>query len=167
MKEGTLVSPQSRYSVLVIEDNPAEVVLPRYALTRSSIPVDVYAVEDGTAAIAFLQHQEPYTTAPRPHFILLDLNLPKTHGHEVLAEINATPQLKPLPVIMFSNSASTEDVARSYELGANAYLTKPFTLEDYLMVVRQVVQFWCQTIELPPVNGKPLESSQQGEAIRQ
>ena len=147
--------PQSRCVLLVVEDNPADVALLRYALTTSAVPVSLYAVEDGAAALAFLQHQEPYTTAPSPHLLLLDVNLPKQHGHEVLAEIKADPQLKPLPVIMFSNSADPEDIARSYQLGANAYLTKPSTLEDYLGLVRQFTQFWCQTVELSPVNGKP------------
>ena len=146
------MSPQSRYVLLAVEDNPADVKLLRYALSHSAIPVDMYAVEDGAEALAFLQRQEPYTTAPPPHLLLLDVNLLKMHGHEVLAEIKADPQLKQLPVIMFSTSAEPEDIDRSYQLGANAYLTKPLMLEDYLTLVHQLVQFWGQTAVLPQVN---------------
>jgi CheY-like chemotaxis protein len=134
---------------LVVEDNPADVALLRYALTTSSTPISLYAVEDGAQAMAFLQHEGQFTTAPHPHLLLLDFNLPKKHGHEVLAEIKAHPQLKQLPVIMFSSSANPDDVARSYALGANAYLVKPLLLDDYVRVVQHVVQFWCQTAELP------------------
>jgi two-component system response regulator len=143
------VSTQPKCSLLVVEDNPADVALLRYALTRSSIPIDVYAVEDGAAALAFLQRQEPYTIAPHPHLLLLDLNLPKKHGHEVLAEIKTHPQLKQLPVIMLSSSANPDDITRSYTLGANAYVIKPLMLDDYVRVVQDFVQFWCQSAELP------------------
>ena len=138
-----------RVTLLVVEDNPADVALLRYALIRSPLRIDVHVVEDGVQAMAFLQHQEPYTTAPHPHLLLLDLNLPKKNGHAVLAEIKTRPQLKQLPVIIFSSSANPDDIDHSYALGANAYLTKPLMLEGYFALVDQFVQFWCHHAELP------------------
>src|SRR2546426_8610291 len=130
--------------LLLVEDNPGDVFLLREAsatfIEQGSLQCST--VTDGTQALAFLRHQEPYTQAASPDLILLDLNLPGTSGYEVLAELQQDPELKCIPVVVLTSSSRQEDINRCYELGANAYLVKPPELEQALSLLRGTVTFW-------------------------
>ena len=135
---------------LLVEDNPADATLVRYALQAVETPVELSVVGDGQAALDFLQQCAPYKSLPCPDVILLDLNLPRKNGEEVLHEIKEHPQWKIIPVVMFTNTGEPHAVRRCYMLGANAFLTKPGELEAYFAVVHLFVAFWhaCQLSEL-------------------
>ena len=135
--------------LLLVEDNPADVVLLREALKESPIPVEFCTVPDGTDALAFLQHEDRYREAPRPSLIVLDLNLPRKSGHEVLAQVKSDTTLKSIPVVVLTSSSEPEDIEQSYELGANAYVQKPLALEEYFATIKDLVGFWCQRAVLP------------------
>jgi chemotaxis family two-component system response regulator Rcp1 len=136
------------FRVLLIEDNPADVRLTRLALSEvSTTEVDVAA--DGEQALSMLRQRDGHENAARPDLILLDLNLPKKHGHEVLAEIKGDPTLRSIPVVVFSTSHYHEDVDRSYRLQANAYVSKPRDLEEFLETVRSCEAFWRSAAALP------------------
>lgn len=135
--------------ILLVEDNPDDIDLTIEAFKESSSQSRLHVVEDGVAAVAFLRRQGPYAAAPRPDVILLDLNLPKKSGHEVLKEIKADPELRQIPVVVLTTSAADTDVARSYELAANCYITKPVDLDAFLSVVRLVDRFWRDIATLP------------------
>jgi chemotaxis family two-component system response regulator Rcp1 len=135
--------------LLLVEDNPADIVLLREALKESPVPVQLCTVRDGTDALAFLQHEDRYREAPRPDLIVLDLNLPRKSGREVLAQVKSDASLKCIPVVILSSSTEPGDIEQSYELGANVYVRKPVDLEEYFATIRDLVGFWCQRAVLP------------------
>lgn len=136
-------------NILLVEDNPDDVDLTREAFKESGLPTHLHVVEDGVEALAFLRHAHPYAAAPLPDLILLDLNLPKKSGHEVLAEIKTDPALRRIPVVVLTTSAAEADVARAYDLSANCYVTKPVELDDFLSVMHVIERFWREVVTLP------------------
>lgn len=136
--------------ILLVEDNPGDADLAREALEGSKLINQLHVVDDGEKAMQFLHRQPPYADAPRPDVILLDLNLPKKDGREVLAEIKADPALRQIPVVILTTSRAEEDVLKSYELHANCYITKPINLERFMEVVKSIEDFWLSIVVLPP-----------------
>ena len=135
--------------VLLVEDNPADIRLTKMALGAGSVPKHVSIVGDGETALAFLRQEGPYATAPRPDLILLDLNLPRKSGHEVLAEIKRDRSLRTIPTVVLTTSDREADVRLSYELSANCFVTKPIGLNPFLRAVRMIEEFWMGTASLP------------------
>jgi CheY-like chemotaxis protein len=145
-----MTRPEARPAViLMVEDDEGDVRLTREALRDCKVSNVLHVVYDGESALAFLRREPPYGDAPRPDLVLLDLNLPRMNGHEVLAEIRADPRLHTIPVTVLTTSSSDEDVLRSYELHANAYVTKPVGLDEFLHVVREIEDFWFQIVRIP------------------
>lgn len=136
--------------ILMVEDNPGDVRLTVEALKEGKIRNNFRTVEDGVEAIAFLRRQGPYADAPRPDLILLDLNLPKKNGREVLAEIKEDPDLRRIPVVILTVSQAEQDILKSYNLYANCYITKPVDLDQFLEVVKSIENFWLTVVMLPP-----------------
>ena len=135
--------------VLLVEDNPGDADLTRETLATSKIRIHISVVVDGTEAIAFLLRQPPFAQAPTPDLILLDLNLPRMGGREVLAEIKSHPALRSIPVVVLTSSDAEQDIAGSYQLGANCYVTKPVGLDAFQSIVRSVEGFWFTVVKLP------------------
>ncbi len=133
----------------MVEDNPGDVDLTAEILASSKVHIEIDVVADGIEALAFLQQQGKYAQARLPDLILLDLNLPGVGGREVLAEIKRHPQLRAIPVVVLTSSDAEQDIARSYELGANCYVTKPVGLEAFQSIVRAVEGFWFSVVKLP------------------
>ena len=142
-------TPVRPAEVLLVEDNPGDARLTLEALKDGKVLNRVSVVPDGVEAMAFLRRQGPYADVPRPNLILLDLNLPKKDGREVLAEIKADPDLKRIPVVILTTSEAEEDIARTYDLHANCYVTKPVDLDKFLEVVRSIEDFWLAFVQLP------------------
>lgn len=136
--------------ILLIEDNLGDIRLIKEAFKEGKIINRVSVVEDGEAAMAFLRREGPYAGAVRPDLILLDLNLPKKDGREVLAEIKADEDLKRIPVVILTTSQAEEDILRTYDLHANCYVAKPVDLEQFLAVVRSIEDYWLAIVKLPP-----------------
>ena len=136
--------------LLMVEDDPGDVLLTREALSGSRVRHNLRVVEDGEAAVAYLLRQGEHAEAPRPDLVLLDLNLPLLDGHEVLSRIKSDHTLRTIPVVVLTTSAAPGDVRRSYELHANAYVTKPADLDDFTRVIRQVDDFFLTVAQLPP-----------------
>jgi two-component system response regulator len=139
--------------ILLVEDNPGDANLAREALENSKVINRLSVVGDGEAALACLRCQGKYADAPRPDLILLDLNLPKKDGREVLAEIKADDVLKCIPVVILTTSEAEEDILKTYNLHANCYITKPIDLIQFLKVVQAIEDFWLTIVRLPPKNG--------------
>ena len=139
-----------RIEILLVEDNPGDVRLTREALSEARVANRVTVARDGEEAMALLRREPPHEDAPRPDLIMLDLNLPRKDGREVLAEVKQDPRLRTIPVVILTTSKYEEDVLRSYKLLANCYVTKPVDLERFLAVIRAVEQFWLGTVTLPP-----------------
>ncbi|HET9931899.1 MAG TPA: response regulator [Polyangiaceae bacterium] len=135
--------------VLLVEDNPADAELTRDTLESGKVVIDIEVVVDGAQALAYLRREPPYADAPLPDLVLLDLNLPKLSGREVLAEMRKQPALRALPVVVLTSSDAEQDILRSYELGANCYVTKPVGLEAFQSIVRAVESFWFTVVKLP------------------
>lgn len=135
--------------ILLIEDNPGDVRLTKEVLTEGKVRNNLQIVGDGVEAMAFLRRENNYAEAPRPDLILLDLNLPKKDGREVLQEIKADHQLRRIPVVVLTTSAADEDILRSYDLSANCYITKPVDLYQFIRVVRSIEAFWLTIVSLP------------------
>jgi CheY-like chemotaxis protein len=135
--------------VLLVEDSPGDVRLTREAFKDAKVHINMHVASDGAKAMAFLKREGEYASAPRPDLVLLDLNLPKKDGREVLAEIKEDPTLKTIPVVVLTTSASEADVLRSYQLHANCYITKPVGLEGFLTVVKSIDSFWLSVVRLP------------------
>jgi two-component system response regulator len=149
-EEFMMRQPNTKSSVvLLVEDSPNEVLLAKEAFGETNGHRQLHVVEDGAAALAFLRREGPYADAPRPDLILLDLNLPKKNGLEVLAEIKADDALKTIPVIVMTASTSEQDITRAYRLHANCYVTKPIGFADYVEIVRAVEHFWFTVATLP------------------
>ncbi|HKI58681.1 MAG TPA: response regulator [Trueperaceae bacterium] len=135
--------------ILLVEDSPGDARLTREALAEGKLKNVLHLVEDGEQALAFLRGEDGYADAPRPDLVLLDLNLPRVDGREVLAEMKADPDLKRIPVVVLTTSSADEDVLRAYELAANCYITKPVDLDKFLGVVRSIEEFWLTVVRLP------------------
>ncbi len=136
--------------ILMVEDNPGDVRLTKEALKEGKVRNHLHIAADGEEAMHFLRRQEPYGQAPRPDLILLDLNLPKKNGREVLAEIKGDPELKRIPVVILTVSKAEQDIIKSYNLHANCYITKPVNLDQFLTVVKSIENFWLTVVMLPP-----------------
>jgi len=151
--QSTILSPrnQSRsIEILLVEDNPGDVRLTYEALKEAKVLNQIAAVSDGDEALEYLNGRGRHVGAPRPDLILLDLNLPKRDGREVLAEIKKDPNLKRIPVVILTTSRAESDVLRAYNLHANCYVTKPVDLEQFLTVIRSIQEFWLTIVRLPP-----------------
>ncbi len=135
--------------ILLVEDNPGDARLAREALRGSTIDSTLTILEDGAAAMAYLQRKGKYASAPRPHLILLDLNLPGKSGTEVLQEIKSDPHLRRIPVIVLTTSTAQQDIDASYDLYANCYIIKPLDMLSFAQVLRQVENFWFNIVTLP------------------
>lgn len=135
--------------ILLVEDSPGDVRLTREALAEGKLRNNLHVVEDGEQALAYLHRQDGDADAPRPDLILLDLNLPRVDGREVLAHIKADPDLKRIPVVVLTTSSADEDVLRVYELAANCFITKPVDLDQFMRVVRSIEEFWLTVVRLP------------------
>lgn len=136
--------------VLLIEDNPADVRLTVESLKENKVLNNLSVVEDGAEALAFLNREGKHAGAPHPDLILLDLNLPKVDGREVLAVIKADKRLRRIPVVVLTTSRADEDILKSYDLSANCYISKPVTLDQFIAVVKSIEGFWLSIVTLPP-----------------
>jgi two-component system, chemotaxis family, response regulator Rcp1 len=136
--------------ILLVEDNPGDVRLAQEALKDSKVRNKLYVVEDGVEAMAFLRREGKYDTAPRPDLILLDLNLPRKSGREVLSEIKTDENLMCIPVVVLTVSRAEEDVIRCYSHHANCYITKPLDFNQFMEVTRSIEEFWLTIVKLPP-----------------
>lgn len=136
--------------VLLVEDNPGDVRLTREALKEGKVRNNLSVAPDGVEALAFLRRQGRYADAPRPDLILLDLNLPRKDGREVLEEIKADPSLRAIPVVILTTSDAERDIVRAYSLHANCYITKPLDLDQFITVVKSIEDFWFTIVKLPP-----------------
>ena len=136
--------------ILLVEDSPSDADLAVEALRESKVQTCIHVVEDGVEAIAFVRQQGEYADKPRPDLILLDLNLPRKDGREVLAELKADPDLAIIPVIVLTTSAAKEDILSSYRLHANCYITKPVDFEQFMDIARAIEHFWLAAVQLPP-----------------
>ncbi len=140
----------SPIEILMVEDNPADVRLTIEAFKDAKVLNRMNVVEDGEAAMAYLRREGGYADAPRPDLILLDLNLPKKDGREVLAEIKADPDLRRIPVVVLTTSEDQKDILKAYDLHVNAYITKPVDLDQFIRIVEAVENFWLSVVKLPP-----------------
>ena len=135
--------------ILLVEDSPSDVLMTREALQSAKILNNLHVVDNGMEAIAFLRQQGKYTSMPRPHIVLLDLNLPGKSGREVLAEIKGDPYLKAIPVVVLTTSKAEEDVLIAYGLHANCYVSKPVDFANFASVIRSIEKFWFTVVTLP------------------
>jgi CheY-like chemotaxis protein len=136
--------------VLLVEDDAGDVLMIREAFEENKVHNRLHSVSDGVAALEFLRQEGDYGDAPRPDLILLDLNLPKKDGREVLAEVKEDEHLRTIPVVVLTTSEAEEDIVRSYNLHANAYVTKPVDFDRFIQVVRQIDEFFVAVVKLPP-----------------
>jgi two-component system, chemotaxis family, response regulator Rcp1 len=135
--------------ILLVEDNPGDVRLTVEGLNEGKVRNNLHVAKDGVEALVFLRREGNYSEAVRPDLILLDLNLPRMDGREVLAEIKADPNLKTIPVVVLTTSRAEQDVLHSYQLQANCYITKPVDLEQFIHVVKSIEDFWLTVVTLP------------------
>ena len=145
-----MVDENRPVEILLVEDNPGDERLTREALKEGKVYSNLHWVKDGVEAMEFLRREGKYQNAPRPDIILLDLNLPKKDGREVLQDIKNDDALKRIPVVVLTTSKAEEDVLRTYNLHANCYVTKPVDLEKFIVVVRSIDVFWLTVVTLPP-----------------
>lgn len=143
------LTPETPLSVLLVEDDPGDVMIAREALAAGRLSTELHVVTDGVEAMQYLHQDAPYADAVRPDLILLDLNLPKKSGHEVLEEVKADPELRRIPVVVLTTSQAQEDVAKSYDLHANVHVSKPVDFDQFTDVVRQIDDFFGNIAELP------------------
>jgi CheY-like chemotaxis protein len=141
--------PVKPIEVLLVEDDPGDVVLITEAFEHNKVSNRLNVVADGVEALQFLRREAPYEDAHEPDLILLDLNLPRKDGREVLAEVKDDPGLRRIPVVVLTTSKAEEDVLRSYDLHANAYVTKPVDFDRFIEVVRQIDEFFVSVVKLP------------------
>lgn len=135
--------------LLLVEDNPGDVRLTREAFKAGEVNAALYVARDGVEAMDFLRKRGAFASAPMPDLILLDLNLPRKNGREVLSEIKADPKLKKIPVLVMTTSRADQDINRAYSLNANCYITKPMDLDEFLRIVKSISEFWLKTVTLP------------------
>jgi two-component system, chemotaxis family, response regulator Rcp1 len=136
--------------VLLVEDNPGDVRLTKEALREGKVHNNLYVATDGVEALEFLRREGAYADAARPDVILLDLNLPRKDGREVLEEIKGDPALRNIPVVVLTSSEAEQDIVRAYDLHANCYVTKPVDLDQFIHVVKSIENFWFTIVKLPP-----------------
>lgn len=137
------------FDILLVEDNPGDIRLTQEALKEGAIPHILNVVTDGAEALKYLFKEEPYTHATSPDLILLDLNLPKKDGREVLARVKSYPELKRIPVLVLTTSNAESDITKSYDLHANCYITKPVDFNSFIEVIKSIEKFWLTTARLP------------------
>jgi CheY-like chemotaxis protein len=142
-------TPLDVVDVLLVEDDDGDVLMTREAFEHHKIRNKLHVVQDGEEALQFLHREGPYADAPRPGLILLDLNLPRRDGREVLAELKADPELRVIPVVVLTTSEAEEDILRSYSLHANAYVSKPVDFDRFVDVIRQIDDFFVTVVKLP------------------
>ncbi len=147
------MQPQKTAEILLVEDNPADVRLTMEVMRESKMRNHVTAVGDGEEALEYLQRRGRHANAIRPDLILLDLNLPRKDGREVLQEIKAIEELRRIPVVVLTTSKAEEDICHTYDLHANCYITKPMDLDKFIEVVRQIEDFWLTIVSLPDRTG--------------
>jgi chemotaxis family two-component system response regulator Rcp1 len=135
--------------VLLVEDNPGDVRLTMEAMREGRVLNNIHVAPDGVEALSFLRREGNYSQVPRPDLILLDLNLPRKDGREVLAEIKKDPVLKSIPVVILTTSSAEHDILRTYELHANCFITKPVDLDQFINVIRLIEDFWLTVVKLP------------------
>jgi CheY-like chemotaxis protein len=135
--------------ILLVEDNPGDARLAMEALREAKVHNNLRWVSDGVEALAYLQREGPYARAPRPDLILLDLNLPRKDGREVLAAVKADEELRRIPVVVLTTSQAEEDILKAYHLNANCYISKPVDLEQFMKVIRTIKEFWLTIVRLP------------------
>lgn len=140
----------SPIEILLVEDNPGDVRLTIEALKEDKVLNHLSVAMDGVEAMAFLRHEGQYADAPRPDLVLLDLNLPKKDGREVLDEIKRDPDLRSIPVVILTTSQAEQDILKSYDLHANCYVTKPVDLHQFMSAVKSIEDFWFTVVKLPP-----------------
>ncbi len=136
--------------ILLVEDNPGDVRLTKEALRDAKVLNEIYVAKDGVEAMDFLCHKGSYKNVPFPDLILLDLNLPRKDGREVLADVKKDEKLKHIPVVVLTSSKADEDIIRSYNLHANAYVTKPVDLTQFVQIIHALEEFWFTVVKLPP-----------------
>ena len=141
--------PDQALSVLLVEDDPGDVLIAREALAAGRLSTDLHVVTDGVYAMSYLRQTDEFVDATRPDLILLDLNLPRKSGHEVLAEVKQDPELRRIPVVVLTTSLAQEDVAKSYDLHASVHVSKPADFDEFTEVVRQIDDFFGNVAELP------------------
>jgi CheY-like chemotaxis protein len=142
-------TPLKPIDVLLVEDDPGDTLMIKEAFADNKVRNRLSCVSDGVEALAFLRREGPFAEAPRPDLVLLDLNLPRKDGREVLEEVKADPELRTIPVVILTTSEAEEDILRSYSLHANAYVTKPVDFERFIAVVRQIDDFFVEVVRLP------------------
>ncbi|MEU1993574.1 MULTISPECIES: response regulator [Nocardia] len=147
-----MTSPGQPIDILLVEDDPGDELMTREAFEDNKIGNTLHVARDGEEALEFLYRQGRYPDAPRPDLILLDLNLPKYDGRQVLEKIKADPDLAHIPVVVLTTSAAEEDILRSYRLHANAYVTKPVDLDQFVAAIKQIDDFFVQVVRLPRQN---------------
>ncbi|WP_413766859.1 response regulator [Rhodococcus pyridinivorans] len=150
MRSTTVTYPAARpVDVLLVEDDPGDELMTREAFEDNKIGNALHVVRDGAEALDFLYRRGEYEGAPRPDLILLDLNLPKYDGRQVLTKIKSDPELSDIPIVVLTTSSAEEDILRSYKLHANAYVTKPVDLDQFIGAVKQIDEFFVQVVRLP------------------
>ena len=147
-------TPCKPIDILLVEDSPTDTLLTKRALANARLINRLHVVEDGVKAMAFLRREAPFADAPRPQLILLDLNMPRMDGREVLAAIKADEDLKVIPVIVLTTSSAEEDVLKSYRLHANCFITKPVGFDAFAGAVASIENFWFAVVTLPPPQGR-------------
>lgn len=135
--------------ILLVEDNPGDVRLTQEALLAGKVINNLYVMSDGVEALAFLRKEGRHAATPRPDLVLLDLNLPKKSGREVLADVKGDPALKRTPVVVLTTSKAEEDILKTYDLHANCYITKPVELDQFIKVIQSLENFWLTVVKLP------------------
>jgi CheY-like chemotaxis protein len=144
-----MINP-ARIDILLVEDDSGDVELTKEGLQAAKMLVNLHVVDDGEKALKFLKKEPPYTEAPRPDIILLDLNLPRKNGKETLREIKADRALRSIPVVILTTSEAEADIVRCYDLGANCYITKPIGFAAFTKVVSMIEEFWFSIVKMPP-----------------
>jgi chemotaxis family two-component system response regulator Rcp1 len=149
MSTEPMIDPARALSVLLVEDDPGDVLIAREAMAAGQLSTSLNVVTDGVEAIKYLRRQNGFADASRPDLILLDLNLPRMSGHEVLAEVKNDPDLRRIPVVVLTTSQATEDIARSYDLHAAVHVSKPVDFDEFAGVVKQIDEFFGSVAQLP------------------
>ncbi|HOE95459.1 MAG TPA: response regulator [Candidatus Sumerlaeota bacterium] len=148
-----VTTPEANMHILLVEDNPGDIRLVREALAMARLQCQLHVATDGDEAIDFLRRRGRHAQAPRPHLVLLDLNLPGRHGREVLREAKLNPELRSIPVIVLTTSQSEDDVVYAYDLYANCYIAKPSNLDEFMGIVKMIDNFWFSMVILPHGEG--------------
>jgi CheY-like chemotaxis protein len=143
------LQPERQVEILLVEDDPGDVLMTREAFADYKVRNQLHVVSDGADAMAFLRQEGDYADRPRPDLVLLDLNLPRMDGRQVLESIKSDPELSSIPVVVLTTSEAEDDVLRSYSLHANAYVTKPVDFDRFIDVVRQIDEFFVSVVRLP------------------